>query len=85
MFHGGCGQLRKHYQSGQEDQLGALGLSRAVFNFPEVDGIEFKIDGDRWCGWENPCEKTYLSRCSHGPELSGVRLDLSVARIGGVS
>ena len=26
MFHGARGQLRQHYQSGQEDQLGALGL-----------------------------------------------------------
>ena len=25
-FHGGRGQLRQHYQAGQENQLGALGL-----------------------------------------------------------
>ena len=26
MFHGGLGQLRQHYQAGQENQLGSLGL-----------------------------------------------------------
>ncbi|MGI9119137.1 MAG: Tn3 family transposase [Acidimicrobiales bacterium] len=26
IFHGGLGQLRQHCQSGQENQLGALGL-----------------------------------------------------------
>lgn len=33
-----------------------MGQIRAtVFQFPDVDGLEFKIDGTRWCGWENVC------------------------------
>lgn len=25
-----------------------------VFQFPDIGGIEFEIDGKRWCGWEAP-------------------------------
>ena len=32
-------------------------IESTVFNFPEVQGIEFKIDGQRWCGWENVCDR----------------------------
>lgn len=31
-------------------------ITATVFHFPEIDGLEFKIDGERWCGWENPCQ-----------------------------
>jgi spore germination protein GerM len=31
-------------------------LEATVFHFPDIDGLEFEIDGERWCFWENPCE-----------------------------
>lgn len=31
-------------------------IKETVFHFPDVDGLEFTIEGERWCGWENPCE-----------------------------
>lgn len=27
-----------------------------VFQFPEIDGIELRVDGERWCGWESTCD-----------------------------
>ena len=30
-------------------------IEATVFQFPDVDGLKFKIDGTRWCGWENVC------------------------------
>ena len=31
-------------------------IEATVFQFPEVIGIEFAIEGERWCLWENTCE-----------------------------
>jgi spore germination protein GerM len=31
-------------------------IDATVFQFEEIDGLEFEVDGERWCGWENTCE-----------------------------
>lgn len=31
-------------------------IEATVFEFAEVDGLEFRVDGERWCGWENICD-----------------------------
>jgi spore germination protein GerM len=31
-------------------------IDATLFHFPEIVGIEFEIDGERWCGWENTCD-----------------------------
>lgn len=33
-------------------------IDATVFQFPEVQGIEFEVEGERWCGWEATCEQT---------------------------
>jgi len=45
-----------NYSAGTASTFVMGQIKVTVFNLPEVDGIEFKIDGDRWCGWENPCD-----------------------------
>jgi spore germination protein GerM len=31
-------------------------IAATAFALPEVAGVEFRIDGERWCGWESgPC------------------------------
>lgn len=33
-------------------------IMATVFQYPDITGIEFEIDGERWCGWETvPCEE----------------------------
>lgn len=39
--------------------LGGVVMSQieaTVFQFPEVMGIEFRVEGERWCGWETTCQ-----------------------------
>ena len=45
--------LSTSFMSGQVfDQIAAT-----VFTVPEVAGVEFTFNGQRWCGWEvGPCE-----------------------------
>jgi hypothetical protein len=31
-------------------------LQATVFQFPEINGIELQVEGERWCGWESVCE-----------------------------
>lgn len=31
-------------------------LTKTVFEFPEVRAIELRVDGARWCGWNNTCD-----------------------------
>jgi spore germination protein GerM len=31
-------------------------IEATVFEFPEVTGIEFTVEGERWCGWETTCD-----------------------------
>lgn len=32
-------------------------IATTLFAVPEVAGVEFTFDGQRWCGWEaGPCE-----------------------------
>lgn len=31
-------------------------ISETVFQFPEISGLEFTIEGERWCGWEATCD-----------------------------
>lgn len=48
----------------QFDNASTTGVSTAaiaqihatVFQFDGVTGIEYLVDGERWCGWENPCD-----------------------------
>lgn len=37
-------------------------IEATVFQFPHIHGIEFAIDGRRWCGWE-------AGDCNSGPVL----------------
>ena len=37
-------------------------IEATVFQFPDIHGIEFAIDGKRWCGWE-------VGDCGPGPIL----------------
>lgn len=30
-------------------------LKATVFQFAEITTLELEIDGEPWCGWENPC------------------------------
>lgn len=32
-------------------------IEATVFQFSEITGLEFKIEGERWCGWENTCDE----------------------------
>lgn len=45
-----------NYGTGTASMFVMAQIRATVFHFPEIDGLEFKIDGERWCGWENPCE-----------------------------
>ncbi len=31
-------------------------LDATVFQFDEITGLEFEVEGQRWCGWENICD-----------------------------
>lgn len=31
-------------------------IQATVFQFPEIDGLGFRVEGERWCGWENTCD-----------------------------
>ncbi|MGH9021860.1 MAG: GerMN domain-containing protein [Acidimicrobiia bacterium] len=31
-------------------------IEATVFQFPEITGIDFAIEGERWCLWENTCD-----------------------------
>ena len=31
-------------------------IEATVFQFSEVSGIDFSVDGTRWCGWEASCD-----------------------------
>jgi TnpA family transposase len=44
VFHGGRGQLRQHYQAGQEDQLGALGLMVNIIVLWQTVYIQAALD-----------------------------------------
>jgi hypothetical protein len=33
-----------------------LQMETTVFQFPNIDGIDFRLNGERWCGWEATCE-----------------------------
>ncbi len=43
-FHGGRGQLRQHYQAGQENQMGALGLMVNVIVLWQTVYIQAALD-----------------------------------------
>ena len=32
-------------------------IAETVFQFDEVTGLDFSIEGERWCGWENICDE----------------------------
>jgi len=33
-------------------------IEATVFQFPNITGLDFRIEGERWCGWENTCDGT---------------------------
>jgi spore germination protein GerM len=37
-------------------------IEATVFQFPDIQGIDFAIEGQRWCGWE-------VGDCGPGPVL----------------
>lgn len=33
-------------------------IEATVFRFPNITGLDFRIEGERWCWWENTCDGT---------------------------
>ena len=31
-------------------------IEATVFQFPDIVGLDFRIEGERWCGWETTCD-----------------------------
>lgn len=30
-------------------------IEATVYQFPDISGIDFRLNGERWCGWESTC------------------------------
>jgi Tn3 transposase DDE domain-containing protein len=66
VFHGGRGQLRQHYQAGQENQLGALGLMVNVIVLWQTLYIQAALDHLVASGHEiDPVDVARLSPLGH--------------------
>lgn len=66
MFHGGRGHLRQHYQTGQENQLGALGLMVNVIVLWQTVYIQAALDHLAACGLSlDPADVARLSPLGH--------------------
>ena len=66
IFHGWRGQLRQHYQAGQENQLGALGLMVNVVVAWQTVYIQAALDHLAAHGYEpDPADVARLSPLGH--------------------
>lgn len=66
IFHGGRGRLRQHYQAGQENQLGALGLMVNVIVLWQTVYIQAALDHLATAGEEiDPADIARLSPLGH--------------------
>ncbi len=66
VFHGRRGQLRRHYQAGQENQLGALGLMVNVIVLWQTVYIQAALDHLAAAGYvANPADVARLTPLGH--------------------
>jgi Sporulation and spore germination len=46
-------------------------IEATVYQFPGIDGIDFRVNGERWCWWESSCDDGAANPLSTRTSYSG--------------